>query len=96
MGATAVRQAAQILDHVETIVAIELLGAAQGVDFRRQVMGQEKMLGTGTAVAYDLIRQHIPFLTDDTVLAPLIEQVRLLVADGTIKSAVEAVLGSEK
>lgn len=95
MGATAVRQAAQILDHVETIVAIELLSAAQGVDFRRQVMGQEKKLGRGTAVAYHLIRQHIPFLTDDTALAPLIEQVRLLVADGTIKLAVEAVLGSE-
>jgi histidine ammonia-lyase len=35
MGATAVRQMAQILEHVETIVAIELLCAAQGIDFRR-------------------------------------------------------------
>jgi histidine ammonia-lyase len=92
MGATAVRQVAQILDHVETIVAIELLGAAQGVDFRRQVLGQEKQLGRGTAVAYRLIREKVPFLADDTTLAPLIEQVRQLVADGTIKRAVEAAL----
>ena len=39
MGATAVRQAWQILEHVETIVAIELLCAAQGIDFRRQKRG---------------------------------------------------------
>jgi histidine ammonia-lyase len=92
MGATAVRQAAQILDHVEIIVAIELLGAAQGVDFRRQVMGEDRQLGRGTAVAYHLIRQAVPFLTDDAVLAPHIEQVRQLVAAGTIKRAVEAAL----
>lgn len=92
MGATAVRQVAQILDHVETIVAIELLGAAQGVDFRREVMGQEKELGKGTAVAYNLIRAQIPFLNDDTTLSPLIETARQLVANGTIKEAVEEVL----
>jgi histidine ammonia-lyase len=88
MGATAVRQVAQILDHVETIVAIELLAAAQGVDFRRKLMKVEA-LGLGTAVAYHLIRQKVPFLTGDTTLAPHIEQVRQLVTDGTIKEAVE-------
>jgi histidine ammonia-lyase len=94
MGATSVRQVAQILDHVETIVAIELLAAAQGVDFRREVMGVEK-LGAGTAAAYALIRAQIPFLETDTTLAPLIEQVRQLVANGTIKEAVEAKLEIE-
>ncbi len=121
MGATAVRQAAQILTHVETIVAIELLAAAQGVDFRRQALADDpalaptgmparptpdpsqslrfvqddmtrggELLGDGTAVAYELIRQRVPFLQEDVVLAPLIEQVRQLVAHGTIKEAVEA------
>lgn len=92
MGATAVRQAAQILDHVETIVAIELLLAAQGIDLRRQEMGDDVSLGMGTAVAYDLIRQHVPFLGQDTPLSPLIEQVRQLVAGGIIKEAVEQCL----
>jgi histidine ammonia-lyase len=91
MGATAVRQVAQILDHVETIVAIELMAAAQGVDFRRQMMQVER-LGAGTAVAYNLIRQRVPFLQTDTTLAPLIEQVRQLVANGAIKEAVEGEL----
>ena len=121
MGATAVRQAAQILTHVETIVAIEFLAAAQGVDFRRRALADDpalaptgmparptpdashsdrvvqddmtsgaELLGDGTAVAYELIRQRVPFLQEDTILAPLIEQVRQLVADGTIKEAVEA------
>ncbi|MFQ5434946.1 MAG: histidine ammonia-lyase [Anaerolineae bacterium] len=86
MGATAVRQAWQILDNVEKVVAIELLCAAQGVDFRR--LNNEQM-GWGTAVAHQLIRQHVPFLEHDTYLAPHINMVCRLVADGTIKEAVE-------
>jgi histidine ammonia-lyase len=92
MGATAARQAEQILVHTETIVAIELLAAAQGIDFRRRMMGNESAeLGQGTAVAYNLIREKIPFLEGDVYLAPLIEQVRQLVANGTIKEAVEEI-----
>ncbi|MCP4425958.1 MAG: histidine ammonia-lyase [Chloroflexi bacterium] len=93
MGATAVRQAWQILENVETIVAIELLSAAQGIDFRRQ-SGEE--MGRGTAVAFNLIRQYIPFLDHDVELAPHIEAVRRLVASGAIKETVEAELGSEE
>jgi histidine ammonia-lyase len=93
MGATAVRQVAQILDHVETIVAIELLLAAQGIDFRRRALGVEQ-LGQGTAVAYDLIRRQVPFLDNDTTLYPYMEQVRQLVANGTIKRAVETAVNA--
>jgi histidine ammonia-lyase len=94
MGATAARQAEQILAHTETIVAIEFLCAAQGIDFRRQMMGNHSAeLGQGTRVAYNLIREKIPFLEDDVNLSPLIEKVRQLVANGTIKEAVEAMIG---
>jgi histidine ammonia-lyase len=50
-------------------------------------------LGQGTAVAYDLIRKKVPFIDEDVYLSPLIEEVRQLVATGTIKEAVEAVVG---
>jgi histidine ammonia-lyase len=94
MGPTAVRQAEQIVGHAETIVAIELLLAAQGVDFRARELGLSPgELGAGTAVAYDLVRSAVPFLDDDVVLSPLIEVVRGLVAGGAIKTAVEAALG---
>jgi histidine ammonia-lyase len=92
MGATAVRHSEKVLDHVETIVAIELLAAAQGIDFRKREMGVDT-LGEGTGIAYELIRRQVPFLSEDSVLAPHIEAVRKLVASGTIKSAVEEALG---
>jgi histidine ammonia-lyase len=92
MGATAARQVEQILTHSETIVAIELLCAAQGVDFRKNERDQ---LGQGTQVAYDLLRKTIPFMQSDKILAPDIEASRALVATGEIKRAVEAALGME-
>ena len=90
MGATATRQLEQIMGHVESIVAIELLAAAQGVDFRRRQMGTSPKLGAGTAIAHKLIRAKVPFLNTDVHLAPLMEEARQLVANGTIKEAVEA------
>jgi histidine ammonia-lyase len=94
MGPAAVRQFAQILRHSEIIVAIELLSAAQGIDFRLREMGLSvDSLGQGTRVAYRLIREQVPFQEEDKPLAPQIEQVRLLVAAGTIKRAVEMELG---
>ncbi|WP_420642901.1 histidine ammonia-lyase [Candidatus Leptofilum sp.] len=90
MGATAVRQAEMIMTHTETVVAIELLAAAQGVDFRRSY--GEGSLGIGTNAAYELIRRNVPFLDEDYYMAPLIEKVRHLVHEGDIKRAVEAVV----
>lgn len=89
MGATATRHLGQVLDHLETIVAIELMAAAQGIDFRRQQMENPSLrLGFGSSVAYNLIRREVPFLTKDVPLAPHIELVRKLVASGTIKDRV--------
>ena len=74
MGPAAVRQFAQILRHSETIVAIELLCAAQGVDFRLREMEQTpQSLGRGTRIAYQLIREQVPFQDQDSPLAPQIE-----------------------
>lgn len=101
MGATAARQAEQILGHVEMIVAIELLAAAQGVDFRRQIVAeslqadQAPPLGRGTGVAYQLIRRRVPFLEQDVALAPYMDEVRQLVVAGTIKEKVEKALAED-
>jgi len=97
MGATAVLHLDKVLSNAETIVAIELLCAAQGIDFRRQEMkSEERELGHGTAVAYDLIRGEVPFFDRDVALAQPIEKIRKLVAEGTIKQAVEAALNEEE
>ncbi len=91
MGAIAARQAREVLGNVETIVAIELLAAAQGVDFRREVLGDVR-LGRGTAPAYRLVRERVPFLEQDAYMAPLIEAVRQLVHSGELVRAVNAAL----
>jgi histidine ammonia-lyase len=56
MGSIAARQAREVLENVQRIVAIELLCAAQALGFRKRD-GQEP--GVGTAAAYKTIRQHI-------------------------------------
>jgi histidine ammonia-lyase len=86
-GPIAARQARRVLRNVEVILAIELLAAAQGVDFRREIMPGAQ-LGTGTARAYALIRQRVPFLPSDAVLYPYIEALRDLVAGGALPAAV--------
>ncbi len=96
MGATSTRQAHEVLINAETVVAIELLCAAQGIDFRRQALPEGARMGPGTQVAYAIIRQHVPFWDHDHVLAPDIEAVRQIVADGSLMAAVTAVVGSPK
>ncbi|UCC62444.1 MAG: histidine ammonia-lyase [Anaerolineae bacterium] len=92
MGATAARQARQIAANVERILALELFAAAQGIDFRRQALGPEAQLGRGTAPAYELIRQHVPFLDQDAVMYPCIEAIRELVANRALMRAVKGAL----
>lgn len=74
MGPFAARKAVEILRNTEYIVAIELLSAAQGVEFR----GANK-LGKGTKTAYNLIRRRIPALEEDRVLYKDIEGVKSLI-----------------
>ncbi|MBU0690367.1 histidine ammonia-lyase, partial [bacterium] len=63
MGTHGARQATAILRNVETIIAIELLCAAQALDLRMEkTLGQ---LGRGTAIAHRVIRDKIPTLEHD-------------------------------
>lgn len=92
MGSIAVRHTSKVLEHVERIVAIEMLCACQGLDLRGADPGR---MGRGTQIAYNLIRQHIPFLPEDTILAPHMNALYELVTSGAIKEAVETALAKE-
>jgi histidine ammonia-lyase len=94
MGVTAALKARNIAENVERILAIELMAAAQGIDFRKKVIGQQARLGRGTGAAYTLIRQHVPFIDEDTVLYPYMEAVRRLIIDGELVAAVSAQLNA--
>jgi histidine ammonia-lyase len=84
MGATSALKLKKVTDNLEQILALELLSAAQGIDFRRKIMGRDKRLGKGTQPVYDLIRQNVPFIEKDEVMYPHIRVVRNLVAEGKI------------
>lgn len=60
MGTIAARKCLQIIENVETILAIEYLCAAQAADFRKPLE-----LATLTGRAYRLLRQSVPPLDKD-------------------------------
>jgi histidine ammonia-lyase len=82
-GPIAARQARRIIQNVELILAIELLAAAQGIDFRREAMPVAS-LGRGTQIAYDMIRARVPFLEQDDVMYPYMNAIHRLVASGDL------------
>ena len=60
-------------NNVERILALELMAAAQGIDFRKQAIGAHAHLGQGIGAAYRWVRKLIPFLDADTVMYPYME-----------------------
>jgi histidine ammonia-lyase len=84
MGATAAIKARRINSNVERIIAIELMSAAQGIDFRREVIGSTAKLGKGTQPVYDLIRQYVPFIERDTILYKYMAKVHQLLLSGEV------------
>lgn len=70
MGSIAARKAAEILRNVEYIIAIELLLASQGIEFR-----EASKLGRGTGEAYKLVRKRVPALEEDRAMYKDIETV---------------------
>jgi len=87
------RQVRRVLRNLQQILGIELLLAAQAIDFRRRQLGPQARLGRGTAAAYAILRQHLPFLVEDAELAPLMAMARDLVAGGVLRDAVLEAIG---
>lgn len=84
MGSISAKHAQLILKNVLQVLAIEMLAAAQGIDFQKPLEP-----GKGTAVAYKLIRKMIPHWQEDRVMYPDIEQMADLIRSGAILNAVE-------
>ncbi len=82
MGCTAGLKLRQVCANVEHILAIELMAAAQGIDFRRRALGPNTRLGRGTQPIYERIREHVPFVAEDTVLSGFLAAVHRIVMDG--------------
>jgi histidine ammonia-lyase len=85
MGATAALKLATIHDHVRTVLAIELLCAAQGIDLRRPLTTTKPLESVHAA-----IRARVPVMMVDRPLSPDIAAVRALIDDGTLIAAARA------
>lgn len=73
MGLTAGLKLRQVGENFATVLALELLCAAQAVDLRKKVLGKDKKLGNGTAPMYTAIRKRIPFIEADEYMKPHID-----------------------
>ena len=89
MGTIAARQVYEIAENLETVLAIELFAAAQALDFRLSETNGSTQMGKGTQIAYQMIREQVPFIERDTVMYPYIQAVKALVASGELLDALD-------
>jgi len=92
MGTIAARQVFDIARNVENVLAAEIFAAVQGIDFRFDGKPDPSRLGRGTCAAYQLVRQHVPFIETDTIMAPLMQKIQQLIASGELLNTVEQAL----
>ena len=88
MGTIAARQAGEILDNVVNVLAIEIMAAAQGIDFLAPLTP-----GRGTAAVHKAIRERVAHLDKDRFLSPEIKRLHDLIASGGLVRAAEAAVG---
>jgi histidine ammonia-lyase len=84
MSTIAARKAREIVSNVESIIGIELLCAAQGIDLRENEGFTPDDLGGGNRIVYSAIRQRIPTMKDDRYLYPELEEIRNVVHQRTL------------
>jgi histidine ammonia-lyase len=79
MGSISGRKLHQVIDNLEYIQAIELLYAAQAVDFRRPLKSTPVIEAIHT-----LVRQHVSHIQDDRVFADDINSLHQIITDGSL------------
>jgi histidine ammonia-lyase len=87
MGMTSAHKLRTILDNGYGVIAIEMIAAAQAIDFR----GSES--GPGVRAAYDVIRRHVPHLEEDRPLHDDNNRATAAVRSAEVLEAVEKAVG---
>jgi histidine ammonia-lyase len=81
MGMTGALKLRQIVEHAERVLAIELMCAAQGLEFRRPLRASREV-----ERAYAAVRAVVPKLEQDRVLSPEIEALAAAVRNGAFNA----------
>ncbi len=89
MGTISARKLVSVVANYETVVAIELLEAAQALDFRAPLTP-----GRGTGIAHKLVRERVKHLDGDRNIGDDIHAAIDLVRSGRLVAAVEEQIGA--
>ena len=77
MGMTGAVKLRAIVELAEMVVAIELIAAAEGLEYRAPLQP-----GRGVRQAYEMIRKHVPRLTADRAMSREIQSLAQTIRDG--------------
>lgn len=95
MGSISAQKGWKVLKNAQTVLAIELLCACQGLDFTRRLKGRKPMkAGKGVEAAYAFVRKHIRHLQEDRVLYDDIQRALGLVEGRGLLEDVQARIGT--
>jgi len=81
MGMTAATKLRSIVESAEQMIAIELITAAEGLEYRAPLQP-----GRGVKQAYDIVRQHVARLTADRAMSAEIQAIANAIRDGEFDS----------
>jgi histidine ammonia-lyase len=89
MATHAARRLSVMVDNAAAVVGIELLAAAQGIDFHRPARSSRRLEEVHAG-----IRQDVPFYAADRYFAPDIDAARSWVKSGRFAALVQRLLPS--
>lgn len=76
MGANAATKLHKIISNLKYVAAIELMNAAQAIDFRRPLKSSPYI-----EQVMEAYRKHVPFVEDDVVMEDYIEKTMAFLED---------------
>jgi histidine ammonia-lyase len=87
MGWTSMRKLRDVVRNVRSVLAVEVVCAAQAIDLRAETAAPSPAVGA----AHRLLRQHVPAMNVDREVAPQISAVDALLPE--LVAAAEDVVG---
>ncbi|MBI4429228.1 MAG: histidine ammonia-lyase [Ignavibacteriales bacterium] len=95
MGSISAQKAWKVLRNAQTVLAIELMCACQGLEFARHYNSERPMKsGKGIEAAFAAVRRQVQHLDRDRVLYDDIQNALRLVVGSSVLRAVENTIGS--
>jgi histidine ammonia-lyase len=88
MGMHSAVKAFEVLENVETVLAIELMCAGQGIDLRRPLRS-----APGVEAAHKILRKHVTKLENDRILYPDIQSALEVLRSPDLLASAEGVIG---